>query len=141
MIYKQFNFLCLYFLVWKNKKDQGVICYLVVLVFITVIAEKSFLNLITMSPLWSLSVHVWLRSFLYFIESYFLLFDPLQTKQYSSQKQHLILFIQFSDYAKTVRHFNTTRFLPFSILKHSLSYTSISLYPLLKQRLKANVIL
>lgn len=40
-----------------------------------------------------------------------------------------------------VRHFNTTRFLPFSILKHSLSYTSISLYPLLKQRLKANVIL
>ena len=40
-----------------------------------------------------------------------------------------------------VRHFNTTRFLPFSILKHSFSYTLISLHPLLTQRLKANVIL
>lgn len=140
MIYKQFNFLCLYFLVWKKKKDQVVICYLVVLVFINVIAEKFFLNLIMMSSD--------LYQFMYDWNIFLISYTPISfywssaDKTILQSKTTLNSFYSIFWLCKNfVRHFNTTRFLPFSILKHSLSYTSISLYPLLKQRLKANVIL
>ena len=139
MIYKQFNFLCLYFLVWKKKKDQVVICYLVVLVFINVIAEKSFLNLI---------ITLWLYQLMYDWDIFLISYNPISfywssaDKTIFQSKTTLNSFYSIFWLCKNfVRHFNATRFLPFSILKHSLSYTSISLHPLLKQRLKANVIL